>query len=33
MIVINIGKEDGVEPNLAVIADQGLVRICSVGNR
>lgn len=32
-IVINIGKKDGVEANMAVIADQGLVRIRIVGYR
>lgn len=31
--VINIGKRDGLEENMPVIADEGLVRIYCVGNR
>lgn len=28
--IINIGKKDGIEENMTVIADQGLIRICSI---
>lgn len=31
--IINIGKRDGIEQNMTVIADQGLVRICNISNR
>jgi rod shape-determining protein MreC len=27
--IINIGKKDGIEANMTVISDQGLVRICN----
>lgn len=28
--VINVGKRDGVEENMTVIADEGLVRLCNI---
>lgn len=31
--VINIGKRDGIEENMTVIADEGLVRICNISSR
>lgn len=31
--VINVGRRDGIEENMTVIADEGLVRICNISNR
>lgn len=31
--VINIGKHDGIEENMTVIADEGLVRIYNISNK
>lgn len=31
--VINAGKNDGIEENMTVIADQGLVRTYNISNR
>ena len=33
IFVINVGKKDGIEENMTVIADQGLIRLCSICNR
>lgn len=33
IFIINVGKNDGIETNMTVIADEGLVRICNFGNK
>ncbi len=32
IFVINVGKKDGIDSNMTVIANEGLVRLCSVSN-
>ena len=32
-IVINVGTDDGVQENMTVIADEGLVRVCCISNK
>ena len=33
IFVINAGKNDGIDVNMTVIADEGLVRICNISYR